>query len=371
MNKNNEQNEIINKIIGIIDQEQDQIIENRNNLTILKFNNQSYSEDIGEDMKGITKRKDGLYMVRKTINGTTYTKYAKTINDAKKIRTKFKHLNDKNYNKSYIFKNWANEWMQTYKQPFVKPDTFKQIVNAIDRVNLTFGTKNLNEISTASLQLFMNKIKKNRTKEKTQLYLNACLQKAENLGYIKLNPFKGVIRDKKLKQRSNSFSFNQQELILNNIKNTIIEKEIYIYLLTGCRPNELPKSENFDFENNLITVTGTKTDNAAKRIIEMSDKFAKYIKPYITSNKRPTVTQISNMFKNICQKLKIDKPTLYRLRHTFATNHYSLGTPAKTVQYWMGHSTIKLTLDIYTDIDKTATKEKIRNLYDNFYFEQK
>jgi len=41
------------------------------------------------------------------------------------------------------------------------------------------------------------------------------------------------------------------------------------------------------------------------------------------------------------------------------------------VQYWMGHSTIKLTLDIYTDIDKTATKEKIRNLYENFYFEQK
>lgn len=322
-------------------------------------------------MKGITKRKDGLYMVRKTIKGITYTKYAKTINEAKKIRTKLKRYNESFSTKTYIFKNWAKEWMETYKRPFVKPETFKQIVNAIDRINLIFGNKNLNEITTANLQLFMNKIKKNRTKEKTQLYINACLQKAEDLGYIKLNPFKGVIKDKKLKQKSESFSFNQQKLILNNIKNTIIEKEIYIYLLTGCRPNELPKSENFDFENNLITINGTKNDNAIKRVIEMSDNFAKYIKPYILNNKRPTIQKISSMFKNICEKLNINKPKIYRLRHTFATNHYTLGTPAKTVQYWMGHSTIKLTLDIYTDIDKTATKEKLRILYNNFYLEQK
>ena len=68
------------------------------------------------------------------------------------------------------------------------------------------------------------------------------------------------------------------------------------------------------------------------------------------------------------EKNGIDKPLLYRLRHTFATNHFTIGTNTKQVQEWLGHYSSSLTLDIYTDIDKTASKEKITKLYKNFYF---
>lgn len=34
----------------------------------------------------------------------------------------------------------------------------------------------------------------------------------------------------------------------------------------------------------------------------------------------------------------------------------------------MGHTSTTITLDTYTDIDKTATKEKILKLYNNYYY---
>jgi integrase len=38
------------------------------------------------------------------------------------------------------------------------------------------------------------------------------------------------------------------------------------------------------------------------------------------------------------------------LRHTFATIHLSLGTHPKLVQEMLGHSTIALTLDVYSHV---------------------
>ena len=38
------------------------------------------------------------------------------------------------------------------------------------------------------------------------------------------------------------------------------------------------------------------------------------------------------------------------------------------VSDWMGNTSITITLDTYTDIDKTATKEKILTLYNNYYY---
>lgn len=41
------------------------------------------------------------------------------------------------------------------------------------------------------------------------------------------------------------------------------------------------------------------------------------------------------------------------------------------VSDWMGYTSITITLDTYTDIDKTATKEKILTLYNNYYYIKK
>ena len=126
--------------------------------------------------------------------------------------------------------------------------------------------------------------------------------------------------------------------------------------------------ENFDFTNNLINIYGTKNDNALHRQIEMSEPFAMYIKEYLSNHEIQAERYVSRKFKEICLSLGIENPLLYKLRHTFATNHFTLGTPPKQVQEWLGHSKISMTLDTFTDIDKTSSKDKLKNLYNNFYY---
>ena len=327
-------------------------------------------------MKGITKRKDGRYMIRKVINGNMILKYARTKQEAidiyrkiKKGKIKYKKPKKQSTVKTYTFDKWIDEWMELYKKPFLSPKSYNDIKCYIKMMQNEFRDVKLKDMNTNQIQMYLNTIPRSRKKDRITLYLNASLQKATDIGIIKRNPFNAVQKDKKSNNRNTAYTYDEQVKILNAVKNTDIELEIYIYLLCGCRPNELPNKENFDFEKNIINIYGTKTENSKHRQIEMSENFAKYIKLSFEKNEIHPVKYISKKFISICKELNIQKPLLYRLRHTFATNHFQIGTNAKYVQHWLGHGSIAVTMDVYTDIDKTLTKENIQKLYNNFYYE--
>lgn len=225
------------------------------------------------------------------------------------------------------------------------------------------------DLTTNKIQNELNKLCHNRTKERICTYLNALLQKAEDLNLIQKNPFKAVVKEKKNTYRNTGYNYDEQCVIVENAKKYNIEQEIMIYLMCGCRPSELPNKSQFDFENNIINIYGTKNENAKHREVEMSQNFADYIKEYFQENDVKPFKYIKKQFKQLCIDNNISNPKLYRLRHTFATNHFTLGTNAKYVQTWLGHYGIQLTLDTYTDIDKKSSKEKIKKLYNNFYYE--
>ncbi len=45
------------------------------------------------------------------------------------------------------------------------------------------------------------------------------------------------------------------------------------------------------------------------------------------------------------------------LRHTFCTNMQRSGIGIKSLQYWMGHSNVSVTLDVYTHTDYNAVED--------------
>lgn len=334
----------------------------------------SYLQDvtIGEEMKHIIKRKDGRYMIRKTIDSERITKYARTLAEAKVILKNFNNgkikPTKKERVKNYTLKEYGEIWLNLYKKPFVKPKSFSAIKGFVVKISKVLGHIKLRDITAVQIQEYINTMPRSRGKEKTCIYFNAILQKAVDTQIISHNPFNAVIKEKKIKCKNDAYTYNEQIEILNAIKNTDIEHEIYLYLLCGCRPNELPQKKNFDFINNIINIYGTKNENALHRQIEMSKEFSEYMQNYLSKQDIQAEKYVSSKFINICKNIGIQKPLLYRLRHTFATNHFTIGTQPKLVQQWLGHSSISMTLDTYTDIDKTATKEKIIKLYNNFYY---
>ena len=327
----------------------------------------------GDKMKNITLRKDGRYAIRKMVNGVRVTKYSRTKEEARQILQQIKKGKiridiKKEQVKNYSLEDYSNLWLETYKKPFINAKSYSAVKNFIIRINKALGQIKLKDLTTNQIQAYLNTLPRSRGKEKICIYFKAVLQKAVDTGLLKFNVFNAVIKDKKMICKNNSYIYNEQVAILKAISGTDIEHEILVYLMCGCRPNELPQKENFDFVNNLINIYGTKNENALHRQIEMSEPFARYMQEYLSNHEIQAEKYVSRKFVEICKSIRISNPLLYRLRHTFATNHFTLGTQPKLVQHWLGHSKISMTLDTYTDIDKTANKEKITNLYNNFYY---
>lgn len=349
-------------------QEQHFLIENNR---IKKSSNKSKKQkEKLEDMKNITKRDDGRYMIRKVVDGQRITLYANTQAEAREKLQNIKKRKVKTKQQKPTLQEYCERWYEIYKEPFVKHNTKLEICRILNIIYKSMGDIRINKLTTQIIQIQLNKMTKNRTKEKVCTYLNAVLQKAADTNIINSNPFNAVILDKKIKSKRNALTYLEQEKLLEAIKGTNIEHEIMTYLMCGCRPSELPTNENFDFKNNIINVYGTKNKNAEHRTVRMSQNFADYMMPYIETNTMKSKDYVMECYKNICKKIKLQENTLYTLRHTFATNHFTLGTPAKRVQTWLGHGSVQLTLDTYTDIDETSSKEKIIKLYNNFYYVQ-
>lgn len=73
---------------------------------------------------------------------------------------------------------------------------------------------------------------------------------------------------------------------------------------------------------------------------------------YVFPNSRGgimSLTSFRTYWKNIIKRLDL-KITSKQLRHTYITLLYEAGVDVKTAQVWAGHSSIQITLDIYTHL---------------------
>ncbi len=67
-----------------------------------------------------------------------------------------------------------------------------------------------------------------------------------------------------------------------------------------------------------------------------------------------------------CRELGLDGVTVHTLRHTFATRCSEAGIPPKMVQKWLGHSTVEMTLNVYTQVNADFEREMTAK-FDTFF----
>ena len=326
-----------------------------------------------EDMKNITLRTDGRYMARKQINGRQITVYGYNQKQClQKLKQKIRAVNQKTEpQKQKVFLHqWLDNWYTTYKMKFVSLRTAQIIENAIKEIKKHFSNIDINLLDTQKIQSFLNKYQASRKKEFISLYFNACLQKAEDLDIINKNPFKAVVKDRRINNIRQGYNLEEQTQILNAIKNTQIEPVILFYLCTGIRKNEITTfniDTDIDIQHNLIKIKSEKKREESYRLIDVTPELIKIILNNREAFKLKT-DFIYRQFKMLLDKSNI-RSGLHLLRHSFATNHFYLGTPIKLISSWLGHETVELTQNIYTHIDRTITKDDILKLYNNLYYQ--
>ena len=304
------------------------------------------------------------------------------------------------------FEKLASLWLENYKTT-VKPSTFENVKSKVEKMTEEhFKELKLKKITVAYCQRVVIELSKTYVLYNHYLsVINRIFKYAVLMDILDSNPFDKVIKPKSRQvQRKGNFLTKEELKEFLKLAQTATLSYFFplVHLMsyTGLRQGEALalKWSDIDFENKKITVDKTavrikekqtlqtpKTKNS-KRVISIDpttlsilkswkkDQIKIYFKNgkhfegddnFIFTNERAEWLHIHNFiryFKRFIADHKLKPITPHGLRHTHASLLFSAGVEPKNISDRLGHSTVQITLDLYTHIteeQRTDTVEKL------------
>ena len=309
------------------------------------------------------------------------------------------------------YKELASLWWESYKHT-VKPNTQLNVRRLLDNHILPlFGSYKLDKLTTPLIQNVVNKLadKTNKGEEGAFLYYDSLhalnkriLQYGVVMQAIPFNPAREVIlpRNTQKAKREKIKHFDNQELkkFLDYLDSLNLNKFRYYYentlykflLATGCRINEaLALSwSDIDLENSVVHITKTLNykqetnspkSKASLRDIDIDQATVSMLKQYRLRqtkeawkigksesvvfsdfiheypNNRTLQTRLRTHFK----RAKVTNIGFHGFRHTHASLLLNSGIPYKELQHRLGHSTLSMTMDVYSHLSKENAKKAV------------
>lgn len=304
------------------------------------------------------------------------------------------------------FEELASLWLENYKTT-VKPSTFENVKSKVEKMTKEhFEGLKLKKITVAYCQRVVIELSKSYVLYNHYLsVINRIFKYAVLMDVLNSNPFDKVIKPKS-RQTQRKGNFLTKEELKEFLKLAQTATLSYFFPLvhlmsyTGLRQGEAIalKWSDIDFENKKITVDKTaarikekqtlqtpKTKNS-KRVISIDPTTLSILKSwkkdqikiyfrngkhfegddnFIFTNQRADWVHIHNFipyFKRFVTDHKLKTITPHGLRHTHASLLFSAGVEPKNISDRLGHSTVQITLDLYTHIteeQRTDTVEKL------------
>lgn len=304
------------------------------------------------------------------------------------------------------FEELASLWLENYKTT-VKPSTFENVKSKVEKMTEEhFKELKLKKITVAYCQRVVIELSKTYVLYNHYLsVINRIFKYAVLMDILDSNPFDKVIKPKSRQvQRKGNFLTKEELKEFLKLAQTATLPYFFplVHLMsyTGLRQGEALalKWSDIDFENKKITVDKTavrikekqtlqtpKTKNS-KRVISIDsatlsilkswkkDQIKIYFKNgkhfggdenFIFTNNRGDWVHIHNFiryFKRFIADHKLKPITPHGLRHTHASLLFSADVEPKNISDRLGHSTVQITLDLYTHIteeQRTDTVEKL------------
>ncbi len=319
--------------------------------------------------------------------------------------TRFKASSIENY------QELANLWWESYKHT-VKPNTKINVKRILkNHVLPLFGAYKLNKLTTPLIQSIVNKLadKTNKGEEGAFLYYDSIhalnkriLQYGVTMQAIPSNPARDVVlpRNTQKAKRQKVKHFDNEELkkFLTYLDNLDLNKFRYCYentlykflLATGCRINEaLALSwSDIDLDNAVVHITKTLNykqetnspkSKASYRDLDIDKATVSMLKAYKVRqiqeawkigrtetvvfsdfiheypNNRTLQTRLRTHFK----RANVTNIGFHGFRHTHASLLLNSGIPYKELQHRLGHSTLSMTMDIYSHLSKESAKKAV------------
>lgn len=259
-----------------------------------------------------------------------------------------------------------------------------------------FGNYRLRDITAMQVQALMAALssKSKSLQSKVLAILRNIFCIAQENGLVAKSPVSVMLRaGGKKTQEKIALTPEESELLLSRIKNKRAKTFAMIALNTGMRRGEIIalRWKDIDFREKIIHVSSnalvkegkTEVDAevktpAAIRNIPLPEALEKWLlqqKPLshsqfvvaMENHQALTKSSFRSMWRLVERELPNKHLTAHILRHTYITRLFEAGLDIKEVQYLAGHSTVDMTLRVYTHYDRQSrekqTIEKVREAF--------
>lgn len=343
------------------------------------------------DIKGVSinskPRKDGRYQGYYQKDGDKYYIYGKTREEVeKKILQLVKKGKLPRSKKTTVptLEDWFERWFTLYKKPNVKANTIEAIQASAKVIIPALGKKPINQIQADDIQKFLLSLKSERKRDICRAYLEQCFKKAYLQGMIKLNPCATIEIKKHIYKHRYALTIQEQNFLIEHIKGTVMEPLINFLLATGLRIGEALALQygDIDFLKKTVSVNKNVIFIHGKRIVQDSPKTAAGVRTipvpdfalrFLDQSREKNTAVFPFTYNAVRLTLyRFSKEhnisvTAHVLRHTYATRLEEAGISPKLKQYLLGHSSLIMTQNTYTDIQSGYVEREsatIRSVFD-------
>lgn len=380
---------------------------------------------MGKDLKGkelgvgISQRKDGLYQARysdrwgkrKAIYGKNLRELRKELAEAIAGNENFTSIKNE-----ITLDKWFDKWMEVYKEKSIRPNTKREYTHIYSKsISPYIGRRYINSLIKSDIQQLIDRASNDgygyERQNKIKVILRDMLQRAVEDHLVINNPVSGIkLRtDKEIKAKA--LTVEDQSQFFDYCRNTFYDNLFNVAVNTGLRPGELfaLQISDIDLENGFIDVNKTlvyqkyledskktfhveppKTKQSYRKV-PINSTCMMYLKKQmelktVISQKRPKqqneylfVTKFntplnsviySDAIKAVIRQINFTRPfdnqfevfSGHAFRHTFATRCFENGVDAKVVQSYLGHASLKMTMDLYTHVTEEKSVADIEKI---------
>ncbi len=359
----------------------------------------------------------------KAIRKVFYGKTKKEVNDKmNKLKLEYQKGNISNDDKMTLGE-WYHIWIADFKINEVKSSTIERYDSLYRNYIKDYHINQikLKDLRTPIIQRHYNKLLEIGASSYTIKMLNnkvlkPCLKAAIRFEYIFINHCENISlpKEKNTITKKDAVFSEEEQIKLLNFLNKGSNKYGMIILLafaSGLRIGELIplRWSDIDFPNNTIsvnkgissiykTVDGKRTTTyiettpktlASIRGVPIPSKTTECLKIYKKNQeklkselegiykdddyvfadelgRRLLSNTVSKGYKKALKEAGIPHRKFHSIRHSYATRLFEKGIPIKTVQELLGHTSIRMTADIYTHVMDEEKVSAVQTLNDLF-----
>ncbi|EPY2273180.1 tyrosine-type recombinase/integrase [Clostridium sporogenes] len=304
------------------------------------------------------------------------------------------------------FEQYLKQWLEQHKNN-LSVTTYTRYKYIIDKqISPDIGEIELQKLTPLHLENFYYSMLKTLN-PKTVLQYHRVIHKAYKLQIINKNISNLVELPKIKKYKAKSLTIKEVKQFLEVSKDTRVEIPINLAIVLGLRAAEILglSWDNVNFCENTIVIcktlvkdkinktlvfkepkseTSIRTLTVPEQLMNLLKEHKKKQKQlqlksygafknefnlvFTKLNGNPMASDsLSSTFRDFINRNNLPNIRFHDLRHTNATLMLASGTSMKVASTRLGHSTIGITMDLYTHVLQGLEKEAAKNLSDLIY----